>query len=131
MVCRHCPGGSLDGKVNVTDRISKNVLIGVAAAVTLPVLAYFAYSRPWYFNSTSYLAGLIFLEFLVVALWMYRRVFFPVVLMTFLFAGLNLPVGTGWTAARWVVLSVGALAGVVIALKDRLLHFGLFHIVAF
>lgn len=73
----------------------------------------------------------IFLEFLVIAVRMYRRVFFAVVLLIFLLAGVNLPVGTGWTAARWVVLSVGALAGPVIALKDRRLHFGFFHIVAF
>ncbi len=115
----------------MTHRISKNVLIGAAVMFVLPVLAYVAYSRPWYFTSTSYLAGLIFLEFLVVAVWMYRRVFFAAVLMSFLFAGVNLPVGSGWAVARWVVLSVGALAGLVIMLKDRRLHFGFFHIVAF
>src|SRR5437660_6696864 len=99
-------------------------MIGAAVMFVLPVLGYLAYSRPWYFTSTSYLAGLIFLEFLVIAVRMYRRVFFAVVLLIFLLAGVNLPVGTGWTAARWVVLSVGALAGLVIALKDRRLHFG-------
>ncbi|HYM79323.1 MAG TPA: O-antigen ligase family protein [Candidatus Dormibacteraeota bacterium] len=114
----------------MTERISKSVLIGATAALMLPVLAYLAYSRPWYFTSTTNIAGLIFLELLIVAVWHYRRVFFPVVLVSFLLAGVNLPVGRGWAAARWVVLSVGALAGLVTALKDRL-HFGFFHVVAF
>jgi len=41
----------------VTDRISKNVMIGAAVMFVLPVLGYLAYSRPWYFTSTSYLAA--------------------------------------------------------------------------
>ena len=35
---------------------------------------------------------------------MYRQVFFPLVLLAFLFAGTNLPVGSVWTIARWVIL---------------------------
>ena len=61
---------------------------------------------------------------------MYRKVFFPLILVAFLFAGLNLPVGTFWSVLRWVFLAVGALAGTVLTLRDRRHHFGLFHIVA-
>src|SRR3954470_14495476 len=112
------------------ERVPKNVIIA-AAVLAVPALAYFAYSRPWYFTSQTDMAGLIFLEFLLVALWMYRRVFFPAVLTTFLLAGINLPVGRGWTAARWIVLGMGALGGSVLMLKDRRHDFGLFHLVAF
>ena len=86
---------------------------------------------PWYFTSQIYISGLIFLELLLAAVWLYRRVFFALVLISFLFAGINLPVGSGWTAARWVVLAVGALVGTVLMLKDRRHDFGFFHLVAF
>lgn len=110
----------------MTERIPKSVLVG--GAVLAPFfLAYLAYSRPGYFTSQTYIGGLLLLEFLVAAIWMYRLVFFPVVLMAFLFAGTGLSVGGGWTAARWLILGLGALVGCVIMLKDRSHHFGLFH----
>jgi O-antigen ligase len=113
----------------MTERIPKGVLI--AAVVLAPlVLVYLAYSRPGYFTSQTYLGGLLLLEFLVAAVWMYRRVFFPIVVVTFLLAGVNLPVGSIWTAARWLILAVGALFGLIIVLKDRRHHFGLFHVLA-
>lgn len=115
----------------VTERLPKGVLIS-AAILGLLILAYAALSRPWYFTSQSYLGGLMLFEFLIAAVWMYRRVFFPVVVVAFLFAGVDLPVGTAvWTAARWVFLAVGASVGFFIVLKDRGYRFGLFHALAF
>lgn len=102
-----------------------------AAAAVLGALglAYFAASRPWYFNQT-YLGGLILLEFLAAAVWKFRQVFFPILIMAFLLAGVDLPTASVWTSARWVFLSVGALVGLVMLLKDRQQHFGIFHGVA-
>lgn len=113
----------------MTERIPKGVILA-AAALAPVVLAYLAYSRPGYFTSQTYLGGLLLLEFLAASVWMYRRVFFPLVLVTFLLAGVNLPVGTIWTAGRWGILAVGALVGSVIMLKDRRYHLGLFHVLA-
>lgn len=113
----------------MTERIPKSIL--VAAFVLGPVgLAYLAYSQPGYFTNQTYLAGFLLLEFLAVAVWMYRRVFFPLVIVTFLLAGVDLPVGAFWTVARWVFLYVGASAGCVLMLKERSHPFGLFHILA-
>ena len=110
----------------MTERLPKIVL--VAGAILAPLfLAYIAYSRPGYFTSQTYIAGLLLLEFLVVAVWMYRQVFFPLVMVAFLFAGVDLPVGSFWTVLRWVFLGVGALVGSFIVLKERRYHFGLFH----
>ena len=114
----------------MTERIPRSIIIA-AALLAIPALGYVAYSRPWYFTSQTYLTGLIFLEFLLAAVWMYRRVFFPVILVTFLLAGVNLPVGRGWTSGRWVVLAVGALVGLLLVLKDRMHDFGFFHLIAF
>jgi len=113
----------------MTDRIPKAVLIGAASILPF-LLAYFAYRRPGYFSSQTYLGGLILLEFLLAGVCLYRRVFFPVVIIAFLLAGVDLPVGSFWKSARWLFLAVGALVGTFIMLKDRLYHFRLFHSVA-
>jgi O-antigen ligase len=113
----------------MTDRIPKSVLLGGAILAPL-FLVLFAYSRPGYFTSQTYLGGLLLLELLVAALWMYRQVFFALVLIAFLFAGTGFAVGGGWTVARWVVLGIGAAAGCVIVLKEHRLHFGVFHTIA-
>jgi O-antigen ligase len=94
------------------------------------LLAYMAYSRPSYFTSQKYLGGLILLILLVAAVWLYRRVFFPMIIIAFLLAGVNLPVGAVWTAARWLFLAVGALCGLLIVIRERHYHFGLFHLTA-
>ncbi|HEX3741619.1 MAG TPA: O-antigen ligase family protein [Terriglobales bacterium] len=111
------------------DRIPKPVLI--ASLLLVPIaLTYLAYTTPAYFTSQTYLGGLLFLELLIAAIWMYRQVFFPLVMVTFLLAGVDLPVGSGWTAARWVTLGVGALVGLLIVLKQRRYSLRLFHLLA-
>lgn len=113
----------------MTERAPKLILI--AGVVLGPlVLVFLAYSRPGYFTSGTYLGGLFLLELLAGAVWMYRRFFFPIVIVTFLLAGIDLPVGSVWTMARWVILGVGALVGTIIALKDRRYNFGMFHVLA-
>lgn len=114
----------------MTELFSKHALVGTAILGSV-VLAFFALSRPWYFTTPSNLLYLILLEFLLVAIWMYRRVFFPIVLFSFLMAGLNLPIGPGpWSAVRWVSLAAGALVGAFIVLKEHSHHFGLIHVSA-
>lgn len=113
----------------MTERLPKSVFIG-GFILGLLVLAYAAFSRPGYFTDQTYLGGLILLEFVVGALWFYRRIFFPVVILAFVLAGVDLPVGTVWNAARWVFLGAGAFAGFFIMLKERGYRFRLFHAVA-
>ena len=113
----------------MAEQIPKSVL--VAGAILAPVcLALLAYSQPGYFTSETYLGGFLLLELICAALWMYRQVFFPLILIAFLFAGTGLAVGGGWTVARWVFLGFGAAGGCVILFKERSLRFSLFHIVA-
>ena len=113
----------------MSERIPNIVLI--AGAIVAPLLlAYTAYSSPSYFINQKYLGGLILFELLIVAVWLYRRIFFPVVIIAFLLAGVDLPVGTVWTAARWLFLGVGAVCGLFIVIKEHRYHFGLFHLSA-
>ncbi len=112
------------------ERIPTGWLIGGAVAVLVPAALYFAYTRPIFFTSPTFLGGLIVLECLIAAVCAYRRAFFPLVLIAFLFAGTELPVGAGWTVARWVFLATGAMVGSFMMLKERRHHFGLFHALA-
>jgi len=109
----------------------KGVLVVTLIGGPLIVLFYLANSYPEYFTSQTYLGGFLFLEVMAGAVWLFRRAFFPVVIVTFLFAGMDLPFGSGWTLARWIVLGIGALVGSVIMLKDRRYSFGMFHVLAF
>lgn len=105
------------------------VLIAGGGVLSLG-LVYLAFSRPGYFASPNSIGVVLLVESLIVALWMYRRIFFPILIIVFLLAGTDLPVGGIWTAARWFCLCVGALAGLVIVLKDHRIRFGLLHVIA-
>jgi O-antigen ligase len=113
----------------VVDRIPKPFLFAAVLAVPI-LLTCLAYTQPGYFTSQSYLGGLLFLEVLIATVWKFRKFYFPLVMVTFLLAGVDLPVGSGWTAARWAVLGVGALIGTLIMLKERKHPFGFFHLLA-
>lgn len=112
------------------ERIPTGWLVGIAIALLLPAVFLLAYTQPMFFTSPTFLGGLILLEFLFAAVWWYRRAFFPVVLVAFLFAGSALPVGGGWIVARWIFLGVGAMVGTLMMLKERRHHFGSFHALA-
>ena len=112
----------------MTEQVPKGVAIA-AGVLGLLVLLFLAYSRPGYFVGDS-LRGILLVEFLAVAIWMYRRVFFALVIVAFLLAGVELPVGAIWTAGRWAILGVGALVGSIIMLRDRGHRIGWFHVLA-
>ncbi len=112
------------------NKLVKLVLPFAGVAVAL-FLSYLAFSRPGYVTSLTYIGGLLFLEFLLVALWLYRRVFFAVLIVVFLLAGVDLPVGGAWTYLRWVVLAIAALGGCAIVLKEHRYSFGMFDVLAF
>lgn len=89
-----------------------------------------AYSRPGYFTSEMYIGGLIGLELLVLTIWQFHQVFFAVLMYAFLSAGSDLPGGSVGTKARWFLLGVGAVVGMIIVLKERRFRFGFFHLVS-
>jgi O-antigen ligase len=113
----------------LTERIPRSLYVAAVSLCPLALL-YLAYKRPGYFTNQTYLGGLLLLEFLAVAVWMYRKAFFALVIMAFLLAGVDLPVGAFWTAARWAFLGIGALVGSLLMLKERRHHFGLFQMLA-
>lgn len=113
----------------MTERLPKAALFA-GAILLVPLLAYMAYTRPVLFSNQTLIGGLIALELLLVALWMYRRVFLALVLLGFLFAGTDVPLSGFWTTGRWVFLIAGAFVGCFIMLKERQGRFTLFHALA-
>ena len=113
----------------MTERLS---IFFLPLTIAMPWLLfmYAAFFRPAYFSSSDELATLLFLEILLAATWSYRARFFPVLLVVFLWAGMAVPLNAAWTSGRWLVLAVGAFAGLVVYLRDRQYSFRTFHLVA-
>lgn len=110
--------------------------VRIFGLLALPLVAlgmlWFAETRPGYFTNVTYLGGLILLEVVIAAVWQYEKVFFVVLISAFLWAGTSLPLASVGGGARWVVLFVGAFAGLVRwAGSHRRLHFEGIHLVAF
>ena len=113
----------------MSDRVSA-FLFPFIVLVSSVCALYAVLLRPAYFSNSDGLATLLFIEVLVAAIWNYRARFFPLLLAAFLWAGLALPLSEAWTTGRWVVLGVGALAGLIVYARDQRYSFGTFHLVA-
>jgi O-antigen ligase len=114
----------------MSDRLFKFFLL-VAIAIGSLFALDTAIFRPAYFSGSDELATLLFVQVLLAAIWNYRVRFFPLLLATFLWAGMVLPMNVAWTSGRWIVLAVGALAGLVVYARDQRYSFATFHLVAF
>ena len=110
------------------ERLTKLVVPGVIVAIGLAA-AFVALYRPGYL-SAYYLGGLIFLQLLLAVVWKYEQRFFPFLVMAFLWAGMSVPFSGIWTAGRWVVLGVGAVAGFALYMRSARPQFSSFHLVA-
>jgi O-antigen ligase len=113
----------------MSDRLSSFVAPAMILICCL-FAVYAAAFQPAYFSSSDQIATLLFLQILLAAVWKYRTRFFPLLLATFLWAGMALPLNATWTSGRWLVLTVGALAGLVVYSRDQLQSFAIFHLVA-
>src|SRR5271167_2452831 len=102
----------------------------VMIAMSFLFAAYAVVFRPAFFSSTDALATLLFLQILLASIWNYQTRFFPLLLTVFLWAGTVLPLNGVWTSGRWLVLTVGALAGLIVYTRDQRLCFATFHLVA-
>lgn len=107
-------------------------LFGLAVIVVAASLLFVvAERRPAYFTNVTILGALLLLEVVVVTVWHYERWFFPVMMLTFLWAGSTLPLAGAGAGVRWVFLAVGALVGIVKwAERDRRQPFTAIHLAA-
>jgi O-antigen ligase len=110
-------------------RFSKFSIPSAILATSL-MAGYVALYSPGYLSSTYYLGGLIFLQVLVGAVWKYEQRFFPLLVVVFLWAGMAVPLSGLWTAGRWSVLTVGAIAGFALYMRSAQPQFSTFHLLA-
>jgi O-antigen ligase len=103
--------------------------VGIALGGGL--ILYLLYTHLQYFGDLSLLGGILLLEVLIICLWKYDQRFFVLLMITFLWAGMPIPLQGSWTAGRWVVLSAGAFFGYIVWIKAPRRPFGLLHLVAF
>ena len=92
--------------------------------------AEYAYTRPYSLGDPTTYVTLIVGQLMLAGVFHYRRVFFGAVMASFLWAGLTLPLKGLLGAARWPILVVAAIAGLVLWLKEDRRHFGAMHVVA-
>ena len=107
-------------------------ILGTALpAVIVVVFVVLGRFRPGYFTNENYLVAGVFLQLLALSLWFYDRLFFPVLMISFLWAGVDLPMSASWTAARWLVLGVGAFVGFIRSIRLGRQQYNPFHLVSF
>jgi len=97
----------------------------------LSLVLYFTYSHLQYFGNVSFLGGILLLEVIIASLWKYDQRFFVLLMITFVWAGIHVPLQGAGTVGRWVVLSAGAVVGYIIWAKNPRRPFGSLHLIAF
>ena len=107
---------------------SRAVIILVAGLV---LLGFLLYVRPQYLANPQVLGAAIAAQILLFSLARYKESFFVVLMAAFLWAGIDLPLSGSWLQGRWIVLAIGALAGLAIYVRDPNHRFGLIHLLAF
>jgi len=103
--------------------------VGIVLGLTLAL--YFVYSYLEYFSNVSFLGGILLLEVLIASLWKYDQRFFVLLMIAFVWAGMNVPLEGAWTRGRWVVLFTGAAVGYIVWTRTPRRPFGSLHLIAF
>jgi len=97
----------------------------------LSLVLYLIYSHLQYFGDVSFLGGVLLLEVIIACVWNYGQRFFVLLMITFVWAGMHVPLQGAWTGGRWVVLSAGAVAGFIVWMNDHRRPSGSLHLIAF
>jgi O-antigen ligase len=95
------------------------------------LILYFIYFHLQFFGDIPLLSAILMLEVVIATLWNYDQRFFVLLMLTFLWAGMNVPLQGAATLGRWVMLAVGAFAGFVIWMKAPRKRFRSMHLIAF
>jgi O-antigen ligase len=90
-----------------------------------------AYRFLAHFRDPITLGALILIEVILASLWHFETVFFPLLMVVFVWAGSDVPITGAMGTARWLVLAVGAIAGAVLWLKAKHQSFTALHFAAF
>jgi O-antigen ligase len=103
--------------------------VGIVGGFLL--LLYGVYRYLDYFHDINFLGGVLLLEVIAICVWKFNQRFLVLMLIAFLWAGIDAPLAVAWNTARWVVLATGAAVGFIVWTKSTLKPSGTFHLVAF
>jgi O-antigen ligase len=104
--------------------------LGLAIILSSLCALFLIYTHLAYFANVSFLGGILLLEIVLLCFWKYHERFFPLLMITFLLAGLNIPIQGAATTGRWVVLAIGAMVGFIVWLNNPRKRFTAFHLIA-
>jgi O-antigen ligase len=110
---------------------SSKSLQWVAIVLGLVLVLYVLYSHLQYFGNVTFLGGVLGLEIIIASLWKYDQRFFVLLMFTFVWASMHVPLQGAGTSGRWVVLGAGAVVGFVVWTKTPRNSSGTIHLVAF
>ncbi|MFY9907599.1 MAG: O-antigen ligase family protein [Terriglobales bacterium] len=103
----------------------------VAIVLAISAVLYLLYSHLQYFGNVSFLGAILLIEVIIASVWKYDQRFFILLIVTFIWAGLHVPLQGAWTGGRWVVLAAGAVVGFIIWTKTPRRPFRSIHLLAF
>lgn len=98
-------------------RDNSKLVVLLVIPLAMAAMFVFAEVRPGFFNNETILAALVGMQLLLFVVWHYDKLFFPSMMLVFLWSGSDLPLSGIWTIGRWVLLIVGAFVGSVKWLK--------------
>lgn len=109
--------------------VPRGVKIVLAAIAALAIFI-FLRGRLYYFRNPFYLGAFITGEVILASLWHFETIFFPMLMVCFLWAGMSLPFTSVATTSRWFILAVAALVGFIMWMRERRHSYSTFHLVA-
>src|SRR4030081_1508246 len=89
--------------------------VGIALGLSLGL--YLVYAHLQYFGNVSFLGGILLLEIIIASVWKFDQRFFVLLIITFIWAGMPIPLQGASIVGRWVVLSAGAMLGCIVWLR--------------
>jgi O-antigen ligase len=103
----------------------------ISLVVGAGLLGYAVLTHLQHFGSISFLGAILLIEIVVASLWKFDQRFFVLLMIAFLWAGMNVPVQSAGTQGRWFVLTAGAAIGHVIWLRAPRRRFRSIHLLGF
>ncbi|HEY7098186.1 MAG TPA: O-antigen ligase family protein [Terriglobales bacterium] len=113
----------------MSERVTKVAIPGAILCGCLFAL-YLALYRSSLLYRLDLVGAFVFLQVVCIALWRFKALYYPLMISAFLWAGLSLPLASQWSTARWFVLAIGAISGLVIYVREQNHHFGILHLTA-
>jgi O-antigen ligase len=101
---------------------------GIALGLSLAL--YLVYAHLQYFGDVSFLGGILLLEIIIASVWKFDQRFFVLLMITFIWAGMHVPLQSAWTAGRWGVLCAGSVVGFIVWTRAPRRPFGSLHLIA-